>query len=447
MAIDFLIKTFQDSNHNDAIVWKDKVYSYSFLLGRILHYQKFLDDNHISPGTITILEGEFSPNSVALFLALIQRKCILVPITPEAGAQKLEWINIAQGEVSFVINEDDQVEITRHRQQVSHELFDKLRKWQHPGLILFSSGTTGKSKAVVHDFIALLDRFKKPRKPSRTIAFLLFDHMGGIDTLFHIISNGGCIITCKDRSPDAVLQAIEKFKAELLPTSPTFLNLILLSESYKRYDLGSLKAVTYGTEPMPESTLSRFNKIFPHIKMLQTYGMSEIGVLKSKSKDSGSLWVKIGGNGIETRVVDGILQVKTASTFLGYLNAPDPITEDGWFVTGDSVIVDGPYMKILGRKSDIISVGGEKVFPAEVESVIQEIDNVAESTVYGEKNPVLGNIVCARIRLWKEEDQKAVARRIKKYCGEKLQNFKVPMKITFNQEIQHSSRFKKKPVL
>ena len=113
---------------------------------------------------------------------------------------------------------------------------------------------------------------------------------------------------------------------------------MLLSESYKRCDLGSLKAVTYGTEPMPESTLLRFNKIFPHIKMLQTYGMSEVGVLKSKSKDSGSLWVKIGGDGVETQVVDGILQVKTASALLGYLNAPNPITEDGWFVTGDSVM-------------------------------------------------------------------------------------------------------------
>jgi len=443
MAIDFLIKTFQDNKNKDAIVWNDEAYNYSFLLDRILHYQQLLANNHISPGTITILEGEFSPNTVALFLALIQRQCILVPMTPEARVKKREWQEISQGEVSFFINDDDQIEITRHPQKDFHELFDKLRKWKHPGLILFSSGTTGKSKAVVHDFLALLDRFKKPRQPSRTIAFLLFDHMGGIDTLFHTLSNGGCIITCKERSPDKVLQAIEKFRAELLPTSPTFINLMLLSESYNRYDLRSLKAVTYGTEPMPESTLLRFNKIFPQIKMLQTYGMSEVGVLKSKSKDSGSLWVKIGGEGIETRVVDGILQVKTASTLLGYLNAPNPITEDGWFVTGDSVIVDGPYMKILGRQSDIISVGGEKVYPAEVESVIQEVDNVAESTVYGEKNPVVGNIVCARIRLRQEEDQKVVARRIKKYCGEKLQNYKVPMKITFNQENQYSTRFKK----
>jgi long-chain acyl-CoA synthetase len=447
MSIDFLIKTFQDNKRKDAIVWKDKVYSYSFLLDKIQYYQKFLDDNLVSPGTVVILEGQFSPNTVALFLALIQRNVILVPITPEAGVQKNEWIEIAQGEISFSIKDDDRVEITRHPQKATHELFDTLRTSKHPGLVLFSSGTTGKSKAVVHDLTTLLERFKKPRKPSRTIAFLLFDHMGGIDTLFHIISNAGCIITCRDRSPDGVSQAIEKFQAELLPTSPTFINLMLLSESYKRYDLGSLKAVTYGTEPMPESTLSRFNKIFPHIKMLQTYGMSEVGVLKSKSKDSGSLWVTIGGDGVETRVVDGILQVKTASALLGYLNAPNPITEDGWFVTGDSVIVDGPYMKILGRKSDIINVGGEKVYPAEVESVIQEIDNVAESTVYGEKNPVLGNIVCSRVRLWREEDPKTVARRIKKYCGEKLQNYKVPMKIIFNQENQHSSRFKKKPVL
>jgi acyl-CoA synthetase (AMP-forming)/AMP-acid ligase II len=257
------------------------------------------------------------------------------------------------------------------------------------------------------------------------------------------LSNAGLIVTVSDRSPDGVLKAVEKYKVELLPTSPTFINLILLSEAYERYDISSLKTVTYGTEPMPESTLKRFNQLFPDIKLLQTYGLSEVGILRSKSRSSDSLWVKVGGEGFETRVIDGMLEIKAKSAMLGYLNAPSPFTEDGWFKTGDAVEVDGEYIKILGRKSEIINVGGEKVYPQEVENVILEIDNVAEVMVYGEKNPIIGNIVCTKVRLQKNENKKDFTNRLKIYCAEKLKGYKVPVKVQIDYEEQYSERFKK----
>ena len=107
--------------------------------------------------------------------------------------------------------------------------------------------------------------------------------------------------------------------------------------------------------------MRRFTKIFPEITLQQTYGLSEVGILQSKSKSSDSLWVRIGGEGFLTRVVDGVLQIKAKSAILGYLNAPSKFTEDGWFDTGDAVEVDGEYFKILGRKSEIINVGGEEI--------------------------------------------------------------------------------------
>ena len=164
-------------------------------------------------------------------------------------------------------------------------------------------------------------------------------------------------MTVKDRSPDEVLSSIQQYEVELLPTSPTFINLILLSEAYTKYDISSLKTVTYGTEPMPKSTLIRFNSLFPNICLLQTYGLSEVGILRSKSKSSDSLWVKVGGEGFQTRVVGGLLEIKAESAMLGYLNAPSPFTKDGWFQTGDSVLVDGEYIIILGRKSELINIG------------------------------------------------------------------------------------------
>jgi acyl-CoA synthetase (AMP-forming)/AMP-acid ligase II len=170
--------------------------------------------------------------------------------------------------------------------------------------------------------------------------------------------------------------------------------------------------------------------------------------MSSKSKDNESLWVKIGGNGYETRVVDGLLEIKSDSAMIGYLNAESPYTEDGWFRTGDAVEVDGEYFKILGRKSELINVGGEKVYPQEVENLILSIDHVLDVQVYGEKHPFTGNIVCAKILLNNLETIEPMTFKnlVKKICREKLESYKVPVKITLTTEVLISARFKKQRI-
>jgi acyl-CoA synthetase (AMP-forming)/AMP-acid ligase II len=198
---------------------------------------------------------------------------------------------------------------------------------------------------------------------------------------------------------------------------------------------------------MPEQVLKKFNQLLPHISMQQTYGLSELGILRSKSEKSDSLWVKLGGEGFEIRIVNGILQIKAESAMLGYLNAPNPFTDDGWFDTGDEAEVNGEYIKILGRKSDIINVGGEKVYPAEVESVILELEDVLEVVVFGEKNPIVSNIVCVKIYPRSDSDPSELIKRIKDHCRSRLQNFKVPVKILISTEPLHTARFKKTSVI
>ena len=298
-------------------------------------------------------------------------------------------------------------------------------------------------KAVVHDLSSMLERYKLPRPSRRAIAFLSFDHIGGINTMLHVLSSSGCLVIVEKRTPDAVLAAIERHRVELLPTSPTFINLILLSEAWKRFDLSSLKRVSYGSEPMPESTLRRFHEIFAGIQLQQTYGLTELGIPPSQSRSSDSLWVRVGGNGFETRVMNGILQIKSASAMLGYLNAPNPFTDDGWFDTGDLVQMEGDCIRFLGRESDIINVGGEKVSPIEVEAVIMMLDEVADAAVYREKNPITGNIVCADVKLKEGHDRKQFAARLKAFCRERMTGYKVPVKVNIVEGELYGGRFKK----
>lgn len=444
MAIEFLIETFSQQKNTTAIIWNDKEYSYQWLLDRVSHWLRYLEMNEIESGTVTGLIGDFTPNSIALLLALIEAQAIIVPLMNRNTENNQKKIDIAQAEVILTVDDADEISIKRNNHIAAHDIYAKLRGESCAGLVLFTSGTSGDPKGAVHMFSRLLTKFKSKRTALRTVNFLLFDHWGGLNTMFHTLSNGGVVLTLQDRNPDSVCRFIEKYHIELLPASPTFLNLLFLGGAYKRHNMESLKVITYGSEPMPDSTLKRLVAVFPQVKIQQTYGLIELGVLRAKSKSNDSLMVKIGGEGYETRVVDGMLQIKADSAMLGYLNAPSPFTDDGFFMTGDAVEVDGEYIHILGRKSELINVGGNKVYPAEVESVILEMENVVEALVYGEKNLITGNIVCANVRLLNAIDHKAFATELKSFCRSRLQQFMVPVKVRIVQEDQHNERFKKK---
>ena len=318
-------------------------------------------------------------------------------------------------------------------------LLDELRDKKVATLVLFTSGTTGEPKGIVHDFTKLLEKYKTRRPAYRTLAFLPLDHMGGINTMLHTLYNGGCLIVPQKRDPEYICKLIQDYEIELLPTTPTFLKLLIASRCYEKYNLSSLEIISYGTEAMPQVILDKLNEIFPEVKLLQTYGMSELGVLRSKSKDNNSLWVKIGGEGFETRVVDGMLEIKADTAMVGYINAPSPFTEDGWIKTGDRVEVEGEYYKILGRESEVINVGGNKVYPQEVEEVILQMYNVIDCTVYGLPNYLMGQIVCADIT-WHHPRYNFIYE-VKSHCKKHLDHYKIPIKISL---VDQTENFKKK---
>jgi len=444
MHIDFLIAGFEKSRHKTALICNDKKYTFGNLIDNIYFFKKELSvKQNIPSGSTVLLEGDFTFNTISLLLALTDNNCIIVPLNSSSKSDRTELTNISESEYVISVNDSDESEFKKTGVKSSHEYINRIRDKKNPGLILFSSGTSGKPKAAVHDFSGLLKKFRTKREALITLNFLLFDHWGGLNTLFHTLSNSGTTVATSDRSPDNICRLIEEYKIELLPSSPTFLNLLLLSETYKRYDLKSLKTISYGTESMSPVTLRKLNTEFPGVKFRQTYGLIETGVLRTKSKDDNSLWLKLGGEGFNVRVRDSILQIKSESNILGYMNYPSPFTEDGYFITGDEVETDGEYYRILGRKSEQINIGGEKVYPAEIENVIRELENVADAVVYGEKNPVTGNIICADLRLFKDENASEFRVRLKKFCMTKLSAFKIPSRVKILEEIKFSERFKK----
>jgi acyl-coenzyme A synthetase/AMP-(fatty) acid ligase len=440
-SLDLLLGRIEKGGDREALVFRDRAVTYRELYAEVLAARQTLLDEGVPQGGPIVLRADFSPRGVAMFLALAAAGNVVVPITPAVRTFE-SFCEIAEAEGILEI-EDEAVRFRRLPGPARHPLLVEIRHRKSPGLILFSSGSTGVNKAAVHDLDLFLTRFRNPRPARRGFGFLLFDHIGGLNTLFHSLASHGTLATTEDRSPENVFKLIEKHRIELLPTSPSFLTLALLSGAHRGRDLSSLRVITYGTEPMPERTLRELATAFPWVELKQTYGLSELGILQTKSRASDSLWVRVGGEGYETRVVGGVLHIRAPRAMLGYLNAPSPFDGEGWFDTKDRVEVDGEWLRILGRDGDAINVGGLKVDPTAVEAVLLEIPNIVDAQVYGVPNDIMGFVIGARLRLAVDEPMEDLRREVRRHARSRLGAHQVPAVIEKVDRIDISFRFKR----
>ncbi len=344
----------------------------------------------IRAGDVVAVVGDFDGESIAVALDLLDRGAILMPLT--SGTEPDHEYYFESGFAQWIIR-DGAVERRQSGAGAdSSALIRELRSRNHPGIIFFSSGTTGRPKAILHDFQTFLARYSVPRPALRTLNFLLFDHAGGFNTLLHTLFNSGVVIVPSERSPEGIATDLRRHAVELLPATPTFLRMMLLAGLFDDNAFPSLRVVTYGTERMDQGTLDRLCATLPDVDFRQTYGLSELGVFQVKSRARDSLWMKIGGQGIETRVVDDILHIRSKNRMLGYLNGPSPFL-DGWYDTGDIVEASDGYFKVVGRATEIVNVGGLKILPGEVERVALLFPGVLRAKARGAPNPITGQHV------------------------------------------------------
>ena len=437
----FILDKFKSFNSKNAIVFEDRIYTYEEFIKQIKDYKNILDKHNISSKVVVIL-GDYSFYNLALFFALYENKNIIVPIT--SNIKKVQDDFIEESFCQTIIKTDEKnLLIQNLKTTFSHNIIDNLREKNSSGLILFSSGSTGKPKAMIHNLDTLIDSFKdKKEKSMNMLVFLMFDHIGGLNTVFNALCMGACLIIPKIKDAKTICELIEKYKIMVLPSSPTFLNLILISEEYKNYDLSSLRMITYGTETMPQSLLLKLKEVFPKVKFLQTFGTSETGISTTSSKSSNSLFMKLEDINGEYKIVENELWLRSKTQVLGYLNASmDSFTSDGWFKTGDLVEVDGEYIKIIGRAKEVINVGGQKVLPSEIESIILEMEEISDCMVYGEKNAITGQTVVCDVVLNKNIEN--IKKRVRVFCKDRLDTYKIPTKVNVVDKTNFSDRFKK----
>ncbi len=388
------------------------------------------------------LVGEHGPAATAWLLALAEAGHFVAPLSGNAAEHpaKLALIN-AQWIV--VVEAKEWKLLPRVDEPSAHPLFAQLRAQGAAGLILFSSGTSGAPKAMVQDFGKLLASYESRHESDLAMLALLgFDHIGGLNTLFNALAAGSLLAVPVSRAPVDVAATIARHRVAILPASPTFLNLLLAAGVTG--DLASLRVITYGTEPMPESLLARLKSAFPRVRFIQTFGTSETGITRTGSPDAGSTFLRFEDPALEWKVVVDELWLRSRTQIAGYLNASnDRFTADGWFRTGDKV-EQGPdgTLRILGRMGEMINVGGEKLMPAEVESVVLGVPGVADCRVRGEPHPLTGQTVVVDV-VTSASDQEALRAAIRSACRERLARHKIPTRVTFVASVS-GERMKKK---
>ena len=435
------LNNLQRYANNVALISEDKTYTYKQLLQDINQTSLSLP---IPNQSVVSLVGEFDYKSIVNFFALALRQCIIAPLPKNSPNNHKKQAIISS---NFCIEDS---KITHSITQITHPLIEKLKKINQSGLIIFSSGSTGEPKAMLHNLdIITQTHYNQKENQVNTISIFLFDHIAGIDVLLRQLSIGGTLTLPPRRTPECVCQQIEKHKVQILPAPPTFLNLIVLSKAYLHHDLSSLRLISYGSETIAPTLISHLKEIFPQVKLKQSFGTSETNAIKIKTQDE--LFIKLSDPNIEYKIVEGELWIKSKTQVLGYLNASMESFVDGYFKTGDLVeskIINGEeYLRIIGRAKEMINVGGEKVLPQEVEGVIMQIDGILDCLVYGERNAITGQSVSCEVVVDETKiPTNEVKKTIRSFCKGKIDNYKIPSKVICKESLESSERFKKRRV-
>lgn len=294
-------------------------------------------------------------------------------------------------------------------------------------ITIFTSGTTGQPKKVVHSIATLTRSVRIGERYKGQIWAFAYNptHMAGLQVFFQAFENQNTLVNVFNLSREYVYKQIRETGITHISATPTFYRLLLPFE--QAYE--SVIRVTLGGEKSDQHLYDSILKIFPNAKINNVYASTEAGSLFAAKGDCFQI-----PDGIKDKfkVLDDELLIHKS-----LLGSSDSFSfTDNYYHSGDLIEwVDEAHglFRFKSRKNELINVGGYKVNPGEVEVAIQDIEGVRQAMVYGKANSVLGNVLCADVVL--EPGFELTELDIKKVLSSQFQDFKVPRRIKFVEEI------------
>ena len=294
-------------------------------------------------------------------------------------------------------------------------------------ITIFTSGTTGQPKRVVHTVATLARNVRRGEQYKEHVWANAYNptHMAGTQVFFQALMNQSTMVNVFGEPREIVYQQIERYGITHISATPTFYRMLMPFE--KAYP--SVKRVTLGGEKSDKQLYEHICKIFPNAKVNNVYASTEAGSLFAAKDDCFLIPANIRD---KFRVVNDELLIHKS-----LLGQSDSFAFDGeYYHSGDLIEwvneAEGLF-RFKSRKNELINVGGYKVNPGEVEDAINAIEGVQQSLVYGRANSILGNIVVAEVKL--VEGASLTDLEIRKVLASQLQDFKVPRKIQIVNEL------------
>jgi len=334
-------------------------------------------------------------------------------------------------------------------------------------LQLYTSGTTGRPKGAMLINRGIFAFYKAAgdimgRDPDfRHLNCLPLFHVGGINWSLQAMAYGSQVIGFREFDAETIIRAIPGTQATQLMTVPAVVQMLLETPLVRETDFSSLKGIVYGGSTFPAPVLKDAVKTFG-CGMYGMYGSTELSFGNTLLGPDEHDFERFPDNltscgrvfpGSRIKIVDpascaelgegqaGEIWVHSPQRAAGYWNRPDASAEvfldDGWYRTGDIGTIRGGHLHLTDRLNDMIISGGENVYPAEVERVMNEHPQVLESAAFGIPDEKWGETVAVAVRT--TEDSTVAEDELISYARALIAKYKVPRKILFLDEFPRTA--------
>ena len=448
--------------------------SYAAFVRLVAQIAHVLKDTGLAPGDRVVVQAPKSVEMVALYVATLQAGGVFLPLNTaykrdevayfvEDAAPRIVVCDPGSAEtLSGIADKADAVLLTLDAAgqgslmvSVSDKptTFDTVpRAPDDLAALLYTSGTTGRSKGAMltHDnllsnTLALTELWRITDADTLIHALPIFHTHGLFVALNTSLHAGACVHFLPGFSTDAILAAMPQ--ATMLMGVPTFYTRLLADDRLTREVTSNMRLFVSGSAPLLAETHVAFTRRTGH-RILERYGMTETNMNTSNPYDGDRRAGTVGKAlpGVEVIVTDpdtgkmlpqgevGMIEVRGPNVFKGYWQMPDKtaaeLRENGFFITGDlGRFSEDGYLSIVGRSKDLIITGGYNVYPKEIEDVLNGIDGVEESAVFGIPDADFGEAIIAAVVL--RPGHEVSAGTLDAHVGEKLARFKHPRRYEF----------------
>ncbi len=432
-----------ENNHKIFIIENGKEYTYGALYEAIGNLEKTLTSDFLN-NCHYLLEAENSFYSYVRFITLIKNGNSVL-MCSYAQFTNVEYLSKIISETKLQFIKWSLSQKKPERNLIKTDLASSSR------FIVRTSGSTGENfKLVIHDPDLFFKKYKTIGPHFlRTFAFSPAGSIAGIETLLEVLVHELTLVSSiNELSPSRVVEYIKLYQVDYFQTTPTYMNLMIIAGQVRSEYLNGLKKIAYGSEPSLSFVVKYFQKELPELEMMHTYGMSEIGIQKTLTKCDEPTFFLIDDKYNQFKINEGVLEVRSMTKMLGYLNAkeiPSSLGAD-WFYTSDEVLVENQFLKVLGRLGELINIAGNKFFPSELEDVIRKLHGVADVLVTAEVSNLMGKIIVATITTLPNIDENELRVSFKKYCEENIVRYMHPHRVKIKKDLDQVVNAKKNRV-